>query len=93
MKVENNDSYWINRDTIIYAIYEKKPFTVTYVTNSTNTAIPQQTLYYGDQVYLPTLAHEGYSFQGWYVDSEFSTRFSGHMLPYSITLYAKWVEQ
>lgn len=90
MKVENNQSYWADRNTVIYALYDKKPFTVSYVTNSENTAIPTQTLYYGDKVYLPTLSRSGYTFQGWYLDSSFNTAFSGTMPPYSITLYARW---
>ena len=91
MKVENNQAYWTDRDTIIYALYDKKPFTVTYVTNAPNTSIPTQTLYYGDQVYLPTLARDGYTFQGWYVDSDLTKAFGGNMPPYSITLYARWI--
>ena len=91
MKVTSNQAYWLNRDTIIYALYDKKPFTVTYYTNDPNTSIPTQTLYYGDSVYLPTLARSGYTFQGWYIDSEFKTAFSGTMPPYAISLYAKWV--
>lgn len=90
MQVLSNSLYWENRDTIIYALYDKKPFTVSYVTNSTNNNIPTQTLYYGDKVYLPTLVRDGYSFQGWYVDSEFKSAFSGTMPPYSIILYAMW---
>lgn len=91
MKVFSGQSYWTDRDTIIYALYDKKPFTVAYVTNAPNTAIPKQTLYYGDQVYLPTLARDGYTFQGWYVDASFEKAFGGAMPPYSITLYARWV--
>lgn len=91
MKVTSNQAYWLSRDTIIYALYDKKPFTVTYHTNDTNTSIPTQTLYYGDSVYLPTLARSGYTFQGWYIDSGFKTAFRGTMPPYPIDLYAKWV--
>ena len=91
MKVVNNQPYWTDRDTIIYALYDKKPFTVTYVTNVPNASIPTQTIYYGDQVYLPTLARDGYTFQGWYVDRDLKKAFGGNMPPYSITLYARWV--
>ncbi len=92
MQVFSNELYWMDRDTIIYALYDKKPFSVTYVTDAPNTDIPTQTLYYGDQVYLPTLARDGYSFQGWYIDEDKKTAFSGNMPPYSITLYARWVK-
>ena len=90
-QVESHDNYWLNRDTIIYALYDKKPFTVTYVTFDRDVIVPTQTLYYGDQVYLPTLARDGYTFQGWYLDSAFQKAFGGTMPPYSITLYARWV--
>jgi uncharacterized repeat protein (TIGR02543 family) len=92
MQVFDNYLYWTNRDTIIYALYDKKPFSVSYVTDTPNTYIPTQTLYYGDQVYLPTLHRDGYTFQGWYVDADKTKVFSGNMPPYSITLYAKWVK-
>lgn len=90
MRVHDNDSYWLTRDTVIYALYDKKPFTVTYHTNTWGTYIPQQTLYYGDSVYLPTLWREGYTFQGWYVDEGLTSVFGGNMPPYSINLYARW---
>jgi uncharacterized repeat protein (TIGR02543 family) len=93
MQVFSNELYWQNRDTIIYALYDKKPFTVDYVTDAPNTAIPTQTLYYGDQVYLPTLARDGYTFQGWYVDPQKTKAFGGAMPPYSITLYARWIKK
>ena len=90
-RVDNHDLYWTNRSTIIYALYDKKPFTVSYVTGLYDLIVPTQTVYYGDQVYLPTLARDGYNFQGWYLDSAFQKAFGGTMPPYSITLYARWV--
>ncbi|MBP3573869.1 MAG: InlB B-repeat-containing protein [Prevotella sp.] len=90
MQVFSNDLYWTNRDTIIYALYDKKPFSVTYVTNDPTTAIPNQTLYYGDSVYLPTLARDGYNFKGWFIDAELKKPFDGSMPPYSLYLFAGW---
>ena len=92
MQVFDNQAYWTDRDTIVYALYDKKPFEVSYVTNVPNTSIPTQTSYYGDKVYLPTLGRTGYKFDGWYIDAATTKGFSGSMPPYSITLYAKWVQ-
>lgn len=90
LRVVSNQPYWQTRDTIIYCLYDKKKFSVNYITNDTNTAIPQQSVEYGGTVYLPNLYRSGYTFQGWYINSAFTKQFSGAMPPYNITLYAKW---
>jgi uncharacterized repeat protein (TIGR02543 family) len=90
MKVSDGELYWTDRDTTIYAIYEKKPFYVFYDTDVPNISIPRQIAYYGDNVYRPTLARDGYTFQGWYTDKEHEKAFNGTMPPKSITLYARW---
>jgi uncharacterized repeat protein (TIGR02543 family) len=87
-------TYWTNRDTIIYALYEKKLFDVVYHTNDPLTELPTQKVAYDEIVYLPTLYREGYKFQGWYLNADFSKSFSGNkMPPYSIDLYAGWVAE
>jgi uncharacterized repeat protein (TIGR02543 family) len=89
VRVKDNDLYWIARNDIIYLLYDKKSYSVYYVTNSEYN-IPTQNVKYGETVFMPTLAKDGYTFQGWYLDSSFKTAFSGNMPPYAITLYAKW---
>lgn len=40
---------------------------------------------------LPVPARGGYTFEGWYLDADFSTTAEGTFMPaYGITLYAKW---
>ena len=40
---------------------------------------------------LPVPARGGYTFEGWYLDADFSTTAKGTFMPaYGITLYAKW---
>lgn len=40
---------------------------------------------------LPVPARGGYTFEGWYLDADFSTTAKGTFMPaYDITLYAKW---
>jgi uncharacterized repeat protein (TIGR02543 family) len=89
-KVNDNELYWIDRDTIIYALYDKKKFLVTYSTNAPDITIPDQDVAYDEIVYAPTLYRYGYTFKGWYTDSDFKTAFNGKMPPENITLYARW---
>lgn len=89
-KVEDNDSYWLRRSTVIYYLFDIKSYEVNYVTNNEYN-FPSQAIQYGGVVYLPTITKKGYTFDGWYIDSQFKTKFSGKMPPYNITLYAKWV--
>lgn len=89
-KVEVGQTYWIDRDTIIYALYDKKKFLVTYYPNAPDITIPTQDAAYDETVYAPTLYRNGYTFKGWYTDSDFKTAFNGKMPPKNITLYARW---
>lgn len=90
-KVNDNELYWINRDTIIYALYDKKLFSVTYHTNTPDITIPTQSVAYDEIVYAPTLYRQGYTFHGWYTDSNFQTALNGKMPPKNLDLYARWV--
>ena len=89
-KVNNGELYWIDRDTIIYALYDKKQFSVTYHTNAPDITIPTQSVAYDEIVYAPTLYRDGYTFKGWYTDSGFKTAFNGKMPPKNLDLYARW---
>ena len=92
-KVEVGQTYWIDRDTIIYALYDKKLFSVTYHTNASDITIPTQSVAYDEIVYAPTLYRKGYTFKGWYTDSAYKNAFSGKMPPKNLNLYARWVKQ
>lgn len=89
-KVNDNDLYWIDRDTIIYALYDKKLFSVTYHTDAPDITIPTQSVAYDEIVYAPTLYKQGYNFKGWFTDSEWKTAFNGKMPPKNLDLYARW---
>lgn len=97
LRVYSGDLYWLDRDTIVYLLYDKKKFTVTYFVNDPEPNVqpfinisPQQTEY-GGTVYLPTLYKPNHTFQGWYIDSGLKTKFNGTMPPDDLTLYARWV--
>lgn len=89
-KVNDNDLYWIDRDTMIYALYDKKLFYVTYHTNAPDITIPTQNVAYDEIVYAPTLYRDGYNFKGWYTDREWKNAFNGKMPPKNLDLYARW---
>ena len=89
-KVEVGHTYWIDRDAIIYALYDKKLFYVDYHTNTPDINITTQMVAYDEIVYTPTLYREGYTFKGWYTDSKWENAFNGKMPPKKLDLYARW---
>ena len=99
LRVKDGDFYWLDRDTIIYLLYDKKKFTVTYAVNDPEPAvepfinIETTTIEYGETVYLPNLYKPNYNFGGWYIDSGLTTKFTEKMPPYNITLSARWVKK
>jgi uncharacterized repeat protein (TIGR02543 family) len=88
--VNNNELYWAERDTIIYALYDKKLFDVTFHTNTPDIEIDNQLVAFKEKVYMPTLYRDGYTFKGWYTDSGFENAFNGEMPPKNLDLYARW---
>ena len=83
-------NYALNRT--IYQIYEPIEYNVSYQTNKDNITFDTQKIAYGSKVPLPALRTSGFTFIGWYLDSEFKTAFNGTMPPKDISLYAKWEE-
>lgn len=67
-------------------------FTITYNTNGGN-SISAATANAGSSVTLPTPDKSGYTFAGWYSDSDLTTKVTSPCTPASdMTLYAKWTE-
>lgn len=93
VKVQDDDKYWSIRDSIIYLLFDKVNYRVTYVTNSSDIEIPPTHCEYGATITLPVLASSSRKFDGWYFDSAFTKRAGGTMPPYEITLYAKWTDK
>lgn len=92
-EVTDNELYWIDRDTTIYALYDKKLFDVTFHPNTPDIYLEPQKVAFKEKVYTPTLYREGYTFKGWYTDSSFETAFNGEMPPKNLDLYARWEVQ
>jgi uncharacterized repeat protein (TIGR02543 family) len=77
-------------DVTLTAQYSINQYTITFDTNegSLITAITQD---YETVVNAPSPTKEGYTFNGWYSDSEFKTAYSFTTMPAEdMTVYAKW---
>jgi uncharacterized repeat protein (TIGR02543 family) len=87
--VQSNTPYWMEQDSTIYLLYDTESYAVWYYID--NSLYSSATIQYGVSVPLPTLVKLGYTFDGWYTDSDYKTKFSGTMPPFALNLYAKWV--
>ena len=87
--LKDGDLYWLSQDGTIYLLYDTIKYNINYYLDGT--LYTTVTIPYGTYVPLPTLVKSGYTFDGWYTDSEYKNKFSGAMPPFSLNLYAKWV--
>lgn len=94
IKVKDNELYWIDRDYTIYLLFDTKKYSVSYNTNTVEYTIPTQSVQYGTEILLPTLAKSGYTFDGWFSDVSLKTKVSSGttMPPKDLNLYAKWTK-
>lgn len=87
--VNNTTILNVEANTIFYQVFVPVKKSVAFNSNGgpTYSSIMVE---YNSSVPLPTPYKEGKVFGGWYLDSELKNKFNGTMLPYDITLYAKW---
>ncbi len=85
--------YTYPTDITINAMYQAQSYTVTFNTNGGN-SVNNATVCYGDTYgTLPTPNKSGYTFDGWYMESSFSTLITGSSIvsvTNNHTLYAKY---
>ena len=79
-------------DTVLYSVWERTVYTVTFVSNG-GSAVDPAVLAYGERLdlndYLPTLS--GKSFTGWYRSLSDTEPYEATVMPdENFTLYAKW---
>lgn len=88
----NSVANWFDTQPItLYAIWQPKPYTITFVSNG-GSAIDPLTAAYGAAIVAPVPTLEGYSFAGWYTTSGLATPFVFDTMPLgNRTLYAKWI--
>lgn len=98
---EASDDGTVTTNYSIYPIKQNTNFTayfsnttVSFVTDSTQT-ISKVWISKADNSFTPPIPtdKDGYTFDGWYTDSNFSTQFTdGTAVTESIILYAKWIQ-
>jgi uncharacterized repeat protein (TIGR02543 family) len=83
----------IDNDVTLYAkwqLQQEPTYTITYDTTG-GEPIAQQYNMRALPSQLPIPIYEGYAFQGWYYDSEYTTlAVAGTAITANVTLYAKW---
>lgn len=94
---EAGDSFVINADTDLYAVWEPLPtptYTVTFESNGGSAVASQTGMNVGDYVIEPTdPTRTGYKFIGWYLDDGTFLNawdFDNDTISGDTTLYAKW---
>ena len=98
--LKNNTLYWAKTDQIIYYLAEPKEFVLTLFVIDNSTQTQDFDIKYGERIPTPNsfpLSNEAYNgkkLDGWYIDNEFTTKFTETtMPPLDLTLYARWVEK
>jgi len=84
----------VNNDITLYANWTINQYTITFDSNG-GTPVESVTANYYEELNLPeSPSRQGYIFQGWFSDSEFSTPFSFALMPASnYYLYAYWTAE
>ncbi|WP_025681551.1 cadherin-like beta sandwich domain-containing protein [Paenibacillus massiliensis] len=92
VKYNGDDTLIIdNASVTLYAQWQNADATVTFETNGGTSIDSQQVSYNHAAVEPPSPERSGYSFFGWYTDSELTQAYEFHTPVTShITLYAKW---
>ena len=85
------ETFTVTSDITLYAKWTVNSYDVTFNTNGGSSA-PVQKVNHGETVTLPTTTKEGYTFAGWFIDSELTTQYTNQKITGATTLYAKWVE-
>lgn len=81
----------LTNNVTLYAKWEKKTYTISFIINNHGTQPENITETTRIPYSLPKLTENYYSFEGWYMDEEFTTPVeSGSSISSNITLYAKW---
>ena len=81
----------ITHDTKVYAKWTAKDYEVSFVTEHGKTPTSQNVKYNGTANDPGTLTEEGYTFDDWYTDATYSTKFDFNQpIKSNTTVYAKW---
>ena len=93
IKYGKNASYTENKSIKLYAVWQANTYNINYVLNNgTNNANNPSTYTYGKGVTLSNATKLGYTFDGWYTDSNFTNKITSISTTQTgdVTLYAKY---
>jgi uncharacterized repeat protein (TIGR02543 family) len=79
-----------NLDTTLYAKYALKQFIISFVTSGTE--VSPISVYYGNPLIEPETSKEGFTFDGWYYDSGYTSKYDGQLITGQTTFYAKFIK-
>lgn len=89
-KISNGSIYQVQGNSSVYANFNIRSYTLTFVSNG-GTEFDPITEKYGTSFSLPKPVKENSTFLGWFTDSAFNTKFTRTTIPAeNLTLYAKW---
>ena len=89
--IKEDTPYDMQHDSVVYRLYDVMKYKLTLEIGGTiftsklveyNAPLPEIIPY-----------KEGKTFDGWYKDADYKTKFSDKMPPYELTLYGKWVDK
>lgn len=88
----NRHIYYSNGSLFYESTYAPPiEYTVFFVTGFDDILLESQT--WTEDFDPGTLSYDGYTFDGWYMDADFTTPYSSDYVPEAdFTLYAKWIE-
>jgi uncharacterized repeat protein (TIGR02543 family) len=83
-----------NQDIRIFGKFDvKEEYILTFNSNNGSEVSPIEKLP-GEPISLPTPTRSGYKFEGWYVNANFTAKFTDTVMPnQDRTLYAKWTKE
>ena len=82
----------VTGDMILYALWSIDPYEITFNVNG-GSAVENLSVMHGTMASKPVdPTRDGYSFAGWYMDSDLVLEYDWNTLVYSnLTLYARWI--
>jgi uncharacterized repeat protein (TIGR02543 family) len=87
------DQWTVSGNGSLYAILKPDTYTFKFVTNIDGLLVDDMQIEYGQSTQLPKLSQSGKTFNGYYTDENFTTKYvNSDWLdkPQDVTLYAKW---
>lgn len=88
--ISNGSIYQVQGNSSVYANFNIRSYTLTFNSNG-GTEFDPITDKYGTTISLPKPVKENSTFDGWYTDNQFQTKFTRTTIPAeNLTLYAKW---